>query len=129
MGFLDLLGSIAVASIDSALKNDNFVMGVALSENGEKKLDNLMNSRESISRTMQNRRYRQMYDNGKNNRKNDTKTESTTGKNMAIGLGVLAVAGIGAAILSSSSDEKNKSDNKIATSNIGKKGGDMDVNN
>ena len=129
MGFLDLLGSIAVASIDSALKNDNFVMGVALSENGEKKLDNLMNSRESISRTMQNRRYRQMYDNGKNNRKNNTKTESTTGKNMAIGLGVLAVAGIGAAILSSSSDEKNKSDNKIATLNIGKKGGDMDVNN
>ena len=59
-----------------------------------------------------------MYNNTFNsNRKN---TEPITGKQAAIGLGILAIVGIGAAILGGSSDEKNKNNNssvnKVATS-------------
>lgn len=111
MGVLDVLGSLAVAGIDTALKNDNFVTGVALSENGDRKLSNLMDTRQDISRTLDGRRLAR------------SNTSTVTGKQAAIGLGFLAIVGIGAALLSGSTKDSEKENNtsskKSATINYG----------
>ncbi len=107
MGFLDALGSIAVASMDKALTNETFLAGVALSKNGDKKLNGLMDTRIRLGRTLDGRRHA------------NTSSEPMTGKQVAMGLGVLAIVGIGAALLNGSGDEKNNnasSTNKVATS-------------
>ena len=116
MGFLDVLGSIAVAGMDKALTNENFLTGVALSKNGDRKLDNLMDTRLRLGSALDSRRYR------------NTSPEPITGKQAAIGLGILAIVGIGAALLSGSNSENNNNNsskddkssaNKVATSTAG----------
>ena len=116
MGFLDALGSIAVAGMDKALTNENFLTAVALSKNGDRKLDNFMDTRLRLGNALDSRRHR------------NTSPEPITGKQAAIGLGVLAIVGIGAALLSGSNSENNNnnsskndksSPNKISTSTAG----------
>lgn len=105
MGFLDMLGNIAVAGMDAAMKNDNFVAGVALSRNGDKKLENFASARERIANVTERNRMN-------NSRSN---VAPLTDKQAMIGIGVLAAVGIAAAILNSNSKKDNNGE-------IGKRG-------
>ncbi len=97
MGFLDMLGNIAVAGMDAAMKNDNFVAGVALSRNGDRKLENFASTRNRIANATERNRM-------SNTRRN---VEPLTDKQAMIGIGVLAAVGIAAAILNSDSKNDN----------------------
>lgn len=106
MGFLDALGSIAVAGMDAAMKNDNFVAGVALSRNGDRKLENFASARNRIANATERSRI-----------SNSRNVEPLTNKQAMIGIGVLAAVGIAAAILNNSSKNDNNSTSKKTNNN------------